>query len=140
MSTYEDWVANGGGPTDLSDWAKAKTASAFEQHSVKNYLELRREAGIGSSNRVAMLFNFGDGHINSVADLSCDKCGTYTPEGLTLWPIPFFATPEDATASEGADMMQLIDKAVLVITLGLCDICALEEIPDFAASMTQEER
>jgi hypothetical protein len=35
-------------------------------------------------------------------------------------------------------VIQLIDKAVLVITLGLCDICALEEIPDFAASMTQQ--
>ncbi len=138
MSTYDSWVAKTG-PSDISDWATAKVASAFEQHSVKSYLDMRREAGVGSSNRVAMLFNFGDGHAGSEADFTCDKCGTFVPAGLVLWPIPFYASPEDAAAAEGGDIVEVIDKAVLVITLGLCDTCALEEIPGMVASTTPEE-
>ena len=127
MSGYEDWVTVTHTESGLSDWAKTKVASAFEQHSVKGYLELRQEAGLGTSSMMAMLFNFGDGHAGSRADFTCDKCGAYTPSGLVLWPISFFATQEDAAAAEGGTLMNALDKAVLVITIGLCQTCALEE-------------
>lgn len=127
MSSYEDWVASTGTGSGLSDWAKTKVGLAFEQHSVRSYLDLRAQAGLGSSSRVAMMFNFGDGHAGSRADFTCDKCGAYTPSGLVLWPISFFATREDAAAAEGGTLVDVLDKAVLVITIGLCQRCALEE-------------
>lgn len=127
MSDHEEWVARSPGRINMSDWAKAKLAEAFDTPAVKNYLELRKEAEVGNSSQVSMMFNFGDGKPGSRSDMTCDKCGAFTPFGLVLWPIPYFATQQDADAVEWASLSTVMETAVLLVTLGLCQKCALEE-------------